>query len=192
MMRKWVTSLTLLIALTACQRAKDKGREVLDAAIAKAKKKGSETFQSGVEAVARELITTKTTSFQAWFEKRDSLHVQEIDGLMVDVPPSFRNCFLTYKADQRTILKFVEAIPTQLPDISDKIYIETDDTQMNKQLAFFETKFPAVKQQLAFFYKIRQCTGLAYYQCNRYPFSHLMAFDQKTGTVYHFSGQYWD
>ncbi|MBO0951962.1 hypothetical protein [Fibrella forsythiae] len=192
MMVKWMTLLMLVIVLTSCQRAKDKGREMLEASIAKAKKKGSAALQSGAEAVAGKLTTTQTFSFQACFGKRDSLHIQEIDGLLIDIPPGFYQRFLTYKADQDTLLKFIETLPTQRLSISDKSYVKTDSSEMNKHLVYIEAKFPAVRNKLDFFYKVRQGNRLAYYRCNRFPFSHLLAFDKATETVYHFSEEYRD
>lgn len=189
---KWIALLLVVVALASCQRAKEKGREVLGASIEKAKKKGSSVLQSSVEGIASGLTKTQKFSFQACFGKRDSLHVQEIDGLLVDIPPGFYQRFLTYKADKNLILPFIETLPTQRPDYSSKSYAKTDSSEMSKHLGTIETKFPDVRKQLAFFYKVRQCHTLDYYRCDRFPFIHRLAFDRATGTIYHFSEEYWD
>ncbi|ARK10789.1 hypothetical protein A6C57_10895 [Fibrella sp. ES10-3-2-2] len=64
---KWTPLLVLLVILTSCQRANEKGREVLVACLEKAKKKGSRAMQSGAEAIAGKLTTTRKFSFQACF-----------------------------------------------------------------------------------------------------------------------------
>ena len=185
-MMKWLSVLIIFVLLASCQRAKDKGRDLLDASLAKAKKTGDNVLQSGVKAVMRGLTATQNSTFQDCFGKRDSLHVQEINGLRADIPPGFYQYFLTYKADKKVILNFIETLQTPHPAFSDKKCIRTDTTELNKRLAFFEKEFPDVSKQLNFFYKVRQCNVLECYRCNRYPFMHFIAFDKATGTIYHF------
>ncbi|NID09977.1 hypothetical protein F7231_07315 [Fibrella aestuarina] len=145
----------LLVILTSCQRANEKGREVLVVCLEKAKKKASRAMQSGAEAIAGNLTTTRKFSFQACFGKQDRLSVQELDGLLVDITPGFYQRFLTYKADQTQILAFIGTLPTERLDYSSKACVRTDSSEMNKRLAYVEAKFPDVKKQLAFFYTIR-------------------------------------
>lgn len=184
--------LFLLTTVISCQRAKDKGYELVDKSISKIKNGAGSLVKSGVKKAIRALTITKKTTFQTVFGKKGSLNVQEIDGVWVDSPPSFYRCFLKYKANKRTILNFISHQPTRLPAMSDESYAKTDRKEIDTKLDFIEKEFTDVRAQLNFFYEIRQLNNLEYYTCHKYPNAHLIVFHPATGTIYHYSENYWD
>lgn len=189
---KWLIFLLALTVLLSCQRAKEKGREVVSKSVAKVKKTGERVFVSTVQGAYKALTVDKPTSFDETLGKRDSLNVEEKAGLRVDFPISFYSCFLQYRADKDTILNFIATQPTGLPAMSDTTFSRTDTTQLFKHLRFMETEYPDLMGKLGFFYEIRRKKNIAYYRCNRYPHAHLIAYDPSTKIIYHHIERYWD
>jgi hypothetical protein len=183
-MKNWLIKIFIVTALTSCQQAKDKGKELVEKSADKTKKELSNLLGWAFDNVCNYSKSKKTT-FQEAFGNQDSLKVKNIDGLWVDFSFGFYSCFLKYKADKMTILNFISNQYTSLPDISDQSYLKTDSTEINITLRFIESEYPDIKKKLGFFYEIRQLSKLEYYQCSKYPNDHLIVFDPATATIYH-------
>jgi hypothetical protein len=191
-MTNWLTILIVLTTLTSCQRAKDKGEELIDKSVDKAKETAKKAWKTGVDKTFDALTTTEKSSFTKVFKTGDSLNVEDIEGLWIDFPVSFYYCFLKYKADKDIILNYISAQPTKLPIISDETYYKTDTVGMFKNLRFIAKEHPEIKKQLDFFYEIKDKDNLEYYRCNKYPNAHYIIIDAETRTIYHHIESYWD
>lgn len=176
-MKKWIVLLAWFLTFASCQRAKDTGKKL---------------WASLVGKIFTSATTTERTTFQEVFGKRDSLHVRESEGLRVEFAVGFYAYFLTYHADQDSVLHFLSSQHTKLPDISEPIAVQSDGFEMNKALKSIESKYPDVRKQLDFFYLARQKSNIEYYSCNKYPNAHHLAFDTATGLVFHHIENYWD
>jgi len=132
------------------------------------------------------------TSFQKIFNTADSLKVKDINGLWVDLPYAFYYTFLKYTADKEIILDYISNYPTRLPDISDTQFYETDSIKLFENMELISTDYPEIRKQLDFFYEIENIGTLKYYQCAKYPNSHIIIYDSASGTIYHFFEKYWD
>jgi hypothetical protein len=167
--------------MVSCQRVKDKSNEL----VGKTKNKIGEAWKKKVDETFDALTTSHQSSFGEVFGTTDTPKIEEIDGLWIDWPASFYYGFLKYKADKKQVLDFIIDQPTTKEDYSGNSWTENNGEDLLSNLHMIETDHPHLKKKLTFFYELRDLKGLAFYQCDRFPKTHYIAFDAKTGIVYH-------
>ena len=172
--------LLLFITLTfGCNRIKTKSEELADKSLNKAKEAWKET----VEGVFDAFTTSKNSSFQTVFGTRDSLHVQEVEGIHIDLPAGFYFDFLKYEADKKTILSYIKSLPE---DPIENEMASSDAENVDANLELIKRQSPQIYAKLGFFTAFKQEKDPEFYSCTKRGVEHNLIFVKNSKTVYHF------
>lgn len=176
-----IITLCLLLLVAGCQQVKDKSKELAGRAKAKTQQVWEETVDKAFEG----LTSGEKASFDSVFHTADSLHVQQLAGRRIDFPAGFYYIFLQYKADLPTIVSYIEQLPTTEETYSDNKMQKSDGQRLFDNMQLVENDYPDEAKELAFFFELRQRKDVQFYKCTRFPRAHSLAFDPKTGILYH-------
>lgn len=183
---KYTFLLLLFVTLFACQRAKEKGEDILDGAQSKLRKEVNDWLNEG--------LSFRKTDFTSEFgEQTVGLKVVSLGGLWCEMPLGFYSGFLKYSADTHATLMYIAKIPTEKPNISDTAFYEVriskivEGIDQVKQIHGHD-----FQDAIQFFETFSVDDSTKVYQCNRYPNTHYLIFNQEADTIYHYFEKYWD
>ena len=78
-MKKSFNILIVLLIVISCQQVRDKGEELINKSVVKAKETASLAWEKGINIAFDTLVTSEKTSFEKIFKTADSLNIQEIE-----------------------------------------------------------------------------------------------------------------
>lgn len=181
----------LLVFLFSCHRIRKKTSQTWKNVKSEMTDQKNKLLNKGFNAVFGDVSTRKTT-FDEQFGNHPGFNVEQIEGIWIDLPAGYYYCFLKYKANKEKVFRFIESQPTKNESISSKEFREATNKRIKSNLELLEKDYPDAYKQISFFYGLTEREDILYYECSRYPKSHILVIDQKNGMIYHHFERYAD
>lgn len=183
---------TILIVFCSCQRAKNKGKELIEKSKTEIADISKKAWKKSVNFAFNSFSSTEKVKLKDIYSDEDIPEIDEMKSVQINFPPSFYSCYFKYKSDKTEIIKFLSDLNTNQFDISDVETEKTDGSEMKKNLEFIEREMPELKKEISFFYEIENIDNIEFYRCNKYPNANYLAIDIDNGIIYHLIEKYWD
>ncbi len=175
----------LSLTLVSCNRAKQKGRKLID--------RTQEVLENKIDELINENLEFHKTSFIKEFGEPNHFKINHQEGIWFDMPLGFYYGFLKYEANSDSIMNYISNIETNLPDISNTSFSPTDTNQISSNTKHLKDQYgQKLNGELDFFEDYKKLKSFKIYQCNRYPKSHILIVDEKSGIIYHHFEKIWD
>jgi hypothetical protein len=167
----------LICLLFSCNRLEKKAKRIEE----KAKSKGKELIDTAIDKVAAE-PTAKTFSIRdVVTDFKDDKSITEIKGIQVDMYLLYVDyCVYTGRKDR--VLNAVDKIVAQ--KVND--YKSDGKCYSVSPADFYHDVAPEEKnKQTQFFWNFEKLKRYKIYTCIKAPFRHYLIFDRQSDTVYH-------
>ncbi|MGJ8551314.1 hypothetical protein [Winogradskyella wichelsiae] len=184
--------ITILIVFCSCQRAKDKGQELIEKSKSEIANVSKKAWKKSVNFAFNSFSSTEKVNLSDIYSDENIPEMDEMKSVQINFPPNFYSCYFKYKSDKTEILKFLSDLKTKQTEISDTETEKTDGSEMKKNLEFIESEMPEFKKEISFFYEIENIENIEFYRCNKYPNANYLAVDINNGIIYHLIEKYWD
>ncbi|NRD19470.1 hypothetical protein HNV08_05375 [Winogradskyella eckloniae] len=184
--------LVLLISIYSCQRAKNKGKEIIKTSKNEISNVSKKAWEKSINYAFNSLSYAENISLIDIYSEEDLPEMDKINGVRINCPPNFYTCFFKYKSNKTEILEFLSNLNTKPNDIFDKEPIQTDEYYMHKSLEFIEEQLPNFKNNISFFNDLKAIKSIEYYRCNKFPYENYLAIDIDNEIIYHIIKNYWD
>ena len=183
---------TVLIVFCSCQRAKNKGKELIEKSKTEIADVSKKAWKKSVNFAFNSFSSTEKVKLSDIYTNENIPEMDEIKSVQINFPPNFYSCYFKYKSDKTEMLEFLSDLKTKQSDISDTQTEKIDGAEMKKNLEFIEREMPEFKRQISFFYEIENIQNIEFYCCNKYPNANYLAIDMDNGVIYHLIEKYWD
>ncbi|SHJ26656.1 hypothetical protein SAMN04488096_1271 [Mesonia phycicola] len=184
--------LTILIIFCSCQRAKNKGKELIEKSKNEIADVSKKTWKKSVNFVFNSFSSTENVTLKDIYSDEIIPGMDEMKSVQINFPPNFYSCYFKYKTDKAGIIKFLSELKTKQPEISDAEIKKSDGNELKKNLEFIEREMPDFKKEISFFYNIENIEKIEFYRCNKYPNANYLAIDVDKGIIYHLIEKYWN
>ena len=183
---------TILIVFCSCQRAKKKGKELIEKSKTEITDVSKKAWKKSVNFAFNSFSSTEKIKLSNIYSNENIPEMDEMKSVQINFPPNFYSCYFKYKSDKTEILDFLSHLNTKQSDISDKKTEKNDGTEIKRNLEFIEREMPEFKKEISFFYDINNIENIEFYRCNKYPNANYLAIDVDNGIIYHLIENYWD
>ena len=183
---------TFLIILCSCQRAKNKGKVLIEKSKTEIADVSKKAWKKSVNFAFNSFSSTQDVTLKDIYSDENIPEMEDIKSVQINFPPNFYSCYFKYKSDKTEMIKFISDLKTKQPDISDAEAEKTDGNEMKKNLEFIEREMPEFKKEISFFYEIENIENVEFYRCNKYPNANYLGVDIDNGIIYHLIEKYWD
>ena len=147
--------LTLLIVLCSCQRAKNKGKELIDKSKTEVADVSKKAWKKSVSFVFNSFSSAEKVNLSDIYFDENIPEIDKIESVQINFPPNFYSCYFKYKSNKKEVIEFLSDLKTKHSDISDTKTEKTDGNEMKKNLKFIERKMPEFKKEILFFMKLK-------------------------------------
>ena len=147
-------TITLLIVFCSCQRAKDKGQELIEKSKSEIADVSKKAWKKSVNFAFNSFSSTEEVNLSDIYSDENIPEMDEMKSVQINFPPNFYSCYFKYESDKTEILEFLSDLKTKQSDISDIKTEKTDGSEMKKNLEFIEREMPEFKKEISFFYEI--------------------------------------
>jgi hypothetical protein len=183
---------TILIVFCSCQRAKKKGKELIEKSKTEIADVSKKAWKKSVNFAFNSFSSTEKVNLSDIYSDDNIPETDEMKSVQINFPPNFYSCYFKYKSDKTEMLEFLSNLKTKHSDISDAETEKTNGSEMKKNLEFIEREMPEFKKEILFFYGIKNIENIEFYRCNKYPNANYLAIDIDNGIIYHLIEKYWD
>ncbi len=128
--------------------------------------------------------SARSTTFSECYGDILKLKVKENKGVWMDMPAGFYYCFLTYQVD--TSLLFSRMIQLKNKENTPGQIVKGDVSELKIACDLLKKDYPDLYEQIPFFLPALNSSNMEYKQLNRFPETHYLAIDKKSGLIYHF------
>lgn len=182
----------ILILFCSCQRAKNKGKELIEKSKTEITDVSKKTWKKSINFAFNSFSTTEKVKLNDMYINENLPEIDEMKSIQINFPPNFYSCYFKYKSNKTKMLEFLSNLKTKRSDISDIKAKKTHGTEIKRNLEFIKLEMPEFKKEISFFYEIENIRNIEFYQCNKYPNANYLAIDIDSGIVYHLIEKYWD
>ena len=184
--------LTILIIFCSCQRAKNKGKELIEKSKTEIADVSKKAWRKSVNFAFNSFSSTENVTLKDIYSDEIIPEMDELKSVQINFPPNFYSCYFKYKTDKAGIIKFLSELKTKQPEISDAEIKKSDGNELKKNLEFIEREMPDFKKKISFIYNIENIENIEFYRCNKYPNANYLAIDVDKGIIYHLIEKYWN
>ncbi len=183
---------TILIILCSCQRAKNKGKELIEKSKTEIADVSKKAWKKSVTFAFNSFSSTEKVSLIDIYSDENIPEMDKMKSVRINFSPNFYSCYFKYKSNKTEMIEFLSDLETKQFNVSDSETKKTDGSDIKKNLEFIEREMPEFKKEISFFYEIETIENIEFYRCNKYPNANYLAINIDNGIIYHLIENYWD
>lgn len=98
--------ITILIVFCSCQRANDKGQELIKKSKSEIANVSKKTWKKSVNFAFNSFSSTEKVNLSDIYSDENIPEMDEMKSVQINFPPNFYSCYFKYKSNKIKILKF--------------------------------------------------------------------------------------